>query len=383
MTTSAHSHLRREAGFSLIEVMVGLLIGMLSVILIMQVFASSEGNKRTTTGGDDAQINGNIALYGLERDIREAGYGLNSLSLLGCSLTYTTTGPDKVSVTLDATAPLNINPSTALVPAGDDNTDTLLVMTSSLNGPPEGDLMSAAPTAGSYPVSTPDSFAKDDQVIAQPAARPTPCALTMSTVTAVTATAITVNPGSATGLILGSMVFNVGRSLTIRAYAVRKGNLTVCDYTFYNCGNVANVSKADVWVPIANGVVSLRAQYGRDNSGGATSLMTGIVGIFDQTTPGSTEDAKNGRSAQCNWARTLAARVAIVARNPQYDKSKPTAAAPTWSGTAVSTTAPTNPVALPIDLTKTADDWQYYRYKTLETTVPIRNVLWQGGQTSC
>ena len=42
--------------------MVGLLIGMLAVILIMQVFANSEGSKRTTTGGDDAQINGSIVL---------------------------------------------------------------------------------------------------------------------------------------------------------------------------------------------------------------------------------------------------------------------------------------------------------------------------------
>ena len=100
MTTLNRNSPRRAYGFSLIEIMVGLLIGMLSIILIMQVFAKSEGDKRTTTGGDDAQINGTIALYGLERDVREAGYGLNSFNLLGCSLSYTTS-LDTKAVKLD------------------------------------------------------------------------------------------------------------------------------------------------------------------------------------------------------------------------------------------------------------------------------------------
>jgi type IV pilus assembly protein PilW len=383
VTHSERSSPRRQSGFSLIEVMVGLLIGMLSVILIMQVFSGAEGAKRTTTGGDDAQINGNIALYGLERDIRDAGYGLNSFNLLGCTLTLKTT-IDKVDVTLDSVAPVNINPATAIIPVGDANTDTLLVISTALNGPPEGDLMSAAPTTGSYPVTTPDSFAKDDIVIAQPAGRPTPCALTTNKVTDVSPAGITVNPGDTTGLILGSVVFNMGRALTVHAYAVRKGNLTMCDYTQNDCGKAASAVKPDpdVWVPVANSIVSLRAQYGRDISGGATSLSTGIVGTFDQTTPGSTEDKKNGRAVQCNWARTLAVRLAVVARSPQYDKLQPTKKAPEWTGTKVSTTVPTNPTALTIDLSNDGD-WGFYRYKTLETTVPIRNVLWQGGQTSC
>jgi type IV pilus assembly protein PilW len=46
------------AGFSLVEIMVGLAIGMLAVIVILQVFALSEGRKRTTTSGGDAQSNG-------------------------------------------------------------------------------------------------------------------------------------------------------------------------------------------------------------------------------------------------------------------------------------------------------------------------------------
>jgi type IV pilus assembly protein PilW len=361
--------------------MVGLLIGMLSVILIMQVFATSEGNKRTTTGGNDAQINGNIALYGLERDIRDAGYGLNSFNVLGCSLSYTTSG-DTAGVTLTSLAPVSINPPAAQVPAGDPNTDTLLVVFANPNGPAEGDLINTAPSTGSYPVTTPAAFIVNDLVIALPAARPSPCALTLGKVTAKNASTLTVNPGDATGLTLGSVVFNLGQTLTVRAYAVRQGNLTVCDYAVNNCGSAAYAAplNSNVWVPVATNIVSLRAQYGRDISGIAASQMTGVVGTFDQKTPGTAADT-SGLAVQCGWARTLAIRLALVARSPQYDKDRVTQNAPTWAGTPVLTTSPTNPTALTITLSNDSD-WEHYRYKTLQTTVPIRNVVWQGSQTT-
>ena len=46
-----------------------------------------------------------------------------------------------------------------------------------------------------------------------------------------------------------------------------------------------------------------------------------------------------------------------------------------WAGAAVA----------PIDLTVggTVTDWQYYRYKTIETSVPIRNLIWKGSQSGC
>ncbi|MCX7179106.1 MAG: prepilin-type N-terminal cleavage/methylation domain-containing protein, partial [Proteobacteria bacterium] len=55
-------------GFSLVEIMVGMVIGMLGIIVMMQIFALAEGQKRSTTGGGDAQNTGAIALYGLQRD---------------------------------------------------------------------------------------------------------------------------------------------------------------------------------------------------------------------------------------------------------------------------------------------------------------------------
>lgn len=69
---------RAQRGFSLVEIMVGMVISLIGVIIIFQVFQESEGIKRRTTGGGDAQQNGVVALFQMERSLKQAGYGLNS-----------------------------------------------------------------------------------------------------------------------------------------------------------------------------------------------------------------------------------------------------------------------------------------------------------------
>jgi type IV pilus assembly protein PilW len=69
-----------QAGFSLIELMVGLVIGLIATVVIMQTFASFEGTKRSTTGVADAQTNGSIALYSIQRELQSAGYGMPLMS---------------------------------------------------------------------------------------------------------------------------------------------------------------------------------------------------------------------------------------------------------------------------------------------------------------
>ena len=73
-----------NAGFSLIEILVGMVMGLISMVIVMQVFASFEGQKRTTTSGSDAQTNGGVSLYTIERDLRMAGYGF--AEGIGCTV---------------------------------------------------------------------------------------------------------------------------------------------------------------------------------------------------------------------------------------------------------------------------------------------------------
>ena len=344
----SHSPRRSGTGFSLVEIMVGLTIGMLGLAIMAQVFALAEGQKRTTTGGADAQTNGAIALYALQHDIRLAGHGGTDLKLFECSVLL------RAGVTLSAMAPVVIN--SASIPAGDANTDTLLVVYGNTNGSPQGDGVTSQPSTAIFAVQTPTSFAVNDRVIATLQNRPTPCALTLDQVANVASPNVTVATGAA-GMSNGTL-FNLGQTPKILAYAVRGGNLTQCDYMVNDCSNAASTGNEAIWVPTDSNIVSMKAQYGRDTS----VPMDAIVDVYDQTTPASA----------CGWAMVSAVRLALVARNALYEKTAVTATAPTWVGTA------TDPVVLTANA-----DWQNYRYKVLQTVAPIRNVAWMGAQAGC
>ena len=127
---------RWMTGFSLIELMVGVVIGAWTILVLMGVLGGFEGDKRGTTGGADAQNNGALALDGLQRDIRQGGYGISWPTLFTCNMTLPSGGTVPV-------APVIINPATSIIPAGDANTDTLLVIYGNTNGEPQGNEITA------------------------------------------------------------------------------------------------------------------------------------------------------------------------------------------------------------------------------------------------
>src|SRR5207244_12822373 len=90
-----------ERGFSMVELLVAMLIGLIGMIIIFQVFQVSEGIKRSTTSGGDAQQNGVIALYTIERDFKNAGMGFNDTTFVGFNIV----GYDKQRATPNFPAP--------------------------------------------------------------------------------------------------------------------------------------------------------------------------------------------------------------------------------------------------------------------------------------
>ncbi len=339
---------RHSAGFSLIEILVGVGIGMIGIIVILQVFSLTEGQRRSTSGGDDAVSTGAIALHTLQRDIRQGGYGIASLNILGCNITF------PAGSTIPA-MPVVVNP--AAIPAGDANTDVIAVVYGNANAASEGDRITTH-TAGSatLQVQTQSNFITSDWVIPVPQTLPAPCNLNL-TQTIVGGTLSVVNAPAAS--MQSGTLFNLGQNPRMLVYAIRNGNLTQCDFRVNNCATAGNIGNTAIWTPIAENVVMMRAEYGRDTTAPA---MDGVVDVWDQTTP----------ATACGWARVSALRLALVARNNQYDKLDVTTAALQWAGTATT----------PIDLSGDGN-WQHYRYKLFQTIVPIRNVAWMGVQAGC
>jgi type IV pilus assembly protein PilW len=365
--SSFNTHRRSRLGFTLVEIMVAMVIGMLGIIVMMQLFTVTEGQKRSTTSSGDAQSTGAIALYGLQREIKQAGYGFADVSILGCDLDL------RAGVSLPNFAPIIIN--SPLLPAGDPNTDTLLMAYGNAHSSPLGErITDQAGATMVYTIAAVGTVNVGDTIIATPETRTTPCGLVLDTASLITNTLVTGTRGSPPST--QGRLFTLGRTPRFVAYAVRRGNLTVCNYATSDCsaactlldgptGTTAGGSCSVNWEPIADNVISLQAQYGRDT----TVPADAVVDVYDQTMP----------TTACGWAAAKAVRLALVARNAQFNKTAVTTGAPTWAGTDVDAT---NPTAQPIDLSADAN-WQNYRYKLYETTVPLRNLSWLGVQTGC
>lgn len=77
-----------QRGMTLIELMVGVVLSMVLALAVFTVMAQSEGRKRTTTAGNDINQTGNYTLYLLDKLVRGAGSGLAEAAdyALGCKL---------------------------------------------------------------------------------------------------------------------------------------------------------------------------------------------------------------------------------------------------------------------------------------------------------
>jgi type IV pilus assembly protein PilW len=340
---------KRSAGMGLVEVMVALVIGMFGVLVMMQVLTVTEEQKRTTTSGNDAMNEGVMGLYAMQTDLRMAGYGIADRRLLGCTLTL------RAGVVLNRLAPVMINSTN--ITGKDANTDSLLVLYGNTTGTPQG----VNVVASGNIVQTPSAFSVNDWVVVGPASPPSPCVLSLQRVAGVDATNRTVTLTSGAALTSGDALFNLGQSIRAVGYAIRSGNLAMCDFT----DTARDCTQASAWVPIANNMVSLRAQYARDTT---APNMDAIADTYDQTAP----------TTACELIRVPATRLALVARSTQAEKDVVTTAAPVWEGTL---DAAGNPAA-PIVLTWLSD-WQKYRYKVFQTMVPLRNISWMGAVSGC
>ncbi|MBS0309612.1 MAG: PilW family protein [Proteobacteria bacterium] len=361
-------------GFSLVEIMVALVIGMIAMIVVLQIYGASEANKRTTTGGDDAQISGALGMFALQRDIRQAGVGISSYDLLGCNVTL------RAGVTLNTMIPVTINHPSVTGLAGQDlNTDTLLVVYGNSSLLPEGASIFGQLAQNQYTVDSPSGFSLNDNVIAAPQVRPSPCALTMEQVNAAPAgTVVTVPTGVAS--MSNGRLYNLGPAPTIVVYAVRGGSLTRCDFMVNDCTQNTPAN----WVTVAGNIVSLKAQYGRDDASvnpATIDYNPRYVNRYDatiQAPPAVT-------TVQCGFARVSAVRVALLARSGQYDKNVVTGAVPTWEGSVANN--PTGSAANAFNLTnivlQAGESWQNYRYKVNQMVVPIKAMSWisLGGKT--
>ena len=366
----------RTSGFTLIELMVGLLLGMLTVLVITQVLALAEGKKRTITTGSDAQLNGALAIYTLQRDLQMAGYGLSSKpEAIGCPLNGTLTIAGSPSVTeayagtlvpVEITQGTNGGPDTlTLLQARKSGFSVPIVATAQSSdyftvlsslGAKAGDLMAAVPTAWSASVPCRLFSVTDDG-----AGSTSNTGLWALRVPHVEGGGISWNDNAALSLIPAAYLLNLG-NLGYSQYSVN-ANLAL-QLTTRTATAASSTSE------LFPQIVNLQALYGKDTNN------DGVVDKYDHLTP----------TTNAGWREVLAIRIAVVARSTQYGKSAAdehdavTQANPVWdlgASTTVEDAADCHGdskcLSIKVDH---LPDWKHYRYKVYDTIVPLRNVIW-------
>ena len=357
-----------QRGFSLIELMVGLVIGLIATLVITNVFSKFEQQKRTTTGGADAQTNGSIALYTMRREIENAGYGLpvfnQDITPLRCP----------VNVTYDhdnqgLTPEIGLSP--VVITDGGANSDSVVVhYGSTMKSGASVDIQSVPDPTPTLQVPTVLGCTKNDTalVIQEISTTTLRCAMgRVSEVANAPTQRIKLSNISASGTAVpvtaGFKVACLG--------AWNETNFQITDNQLMRTGATAAPANPDETAipdatafPVVSDIVTVQAQYGvsQVDTSNMVNEWVDATGIWS---PAALTVA--------NRNRIKAIRVAVVARNPLQER---VAVSQNCDG-AVAGLARVCVWNDTTNVTLTANNnWQNYRYKVYETVVPLRNVLW-------
>ena len=346
---------RRERGFTLVEIMVGVVIALIAILVIYQVFAVTEGLKRNTTGSGDAQQAGLYASFALTQEIVNAGSGVaTAIQELGTcpdtgdiattlrpiSVVITDGGavdkPDSIVVNYAVASRLVVPAlfTTTVAPGGD-------LFIQSPNGIFVGDMVVAISQTGLCESSTVTGVGAPDG----------------AGVVKVTHTPI--SPAVAT-FPSSSLMFNYGPATQAQRVLYDVSSDTLRSTDLFNA--------AAVPVPMVSNIVNLKMQYGIDNNNNGT-----LDEWVEATGAWAPDQVRAATVEKLNQIKAV--RLAIVVRSEQFDKTQgdwaPLQKLFTDCGGAVC------PAPLDFTIPKLAVPAAgNFRYRVYENVVPIRNGIW-------
>jgi type IV pilus assembly protein PilW len=374
----------KTKGFTLVELMIGVVIGMIVTIIVFQVLTSAERQKRTTAGTADAQGSGALALATIGQNARMAGAGLLYSAFNSCTninafkndgnwiddatrqgaslfqpvtITHSGTLPDTISF-------LSYNHSTS----ANVRLSTLLLTNATYD---IGD------DSATFNVTASRSCSIGGiALLAQNGS----CAL------------ISISGGSVTSIehkhggdpvSLANWYNPPPDTFTVPTFAQEQTTIQCLDglySTTYQIDSTTHELQAVEPLPRdpndsntttqAPNVVDMRAQYGINDTGAASGTLRWVE-TEDGTGYGNFAAPKIG-----DVRKIRAVRVAILVRNAEYQKPS---AGSTCDATTSTMLADMSDWAGFSD-TRLEDngmaDWACYRYKAFEQAMPLRNTLW-------
>jgi type IV pilus assembly protein PilW len=354
------SSARAQAGFSIVEVMVGLMVGILVTLSAWGSVMFYEANRRSSMGGNSALENGLATALTIQRDVKSAGLGFVFSGQSVCQ---------KVNAYFAGATPV-IRDGVDFAPVslldGGPGSDEISVAyaRSILGGAPVKMISGMTNAIDPIKVNSTSNVGVGDMILVASSVPTQPCTL-MQVTQATTAgfgtdlarAANIWNPGDPAGTFTNSPVYGANSSV------IRTGPLT---WVTYRVSAQRHLEVRDEFTgavdTLAENIVFLKAQYG---------VSDGIAPQIEQWVAGT--DAWAPPLDNPHIAALRAVRIVVVARAPH--REKPTVAnGPCDATPAPPQTWPGGPV---VDLSGDPD-WQCYKYKTLLLTIPLKNMIYGG-----
>jgi type IV pilus assembly protein PilW len=344
--------MRGQRGVTLVDVMAGLVVALLAMSVVYQSLVVVQTMRRNVAAAGDLQATGSLALSTLAIAVGNAGAGLASA----------TRWLDTCPATADFAT--TFRPVHVLISDGGaaDRPDTLFVRQSLARSSGVAlPFTTDAPVGSTFRIGGIDGIATGDRVLA--ISRSGTCV--SSSVTNVTNAGPGVLDVAHTpvdvALPVTSLLLNLG--LATRASAARfdlvSGTLRSTD-----------MSNGDAPNPLLSNLVNVKFQYGIDSDG------DGTLDTWVSARPGPWEAATLLGAPRSTLERIKAVRIGLIARTDQPERER--TAAFDW---VLFDCELDDKSACPGRLAGTIPSPARggYRYRTFETIVPLRNVVWNAG----
>lgn len=384
----------RELGFTIIEMMVTMVIGLILTLAIFLVLGASEGRKRTTTSLNDTNQSGGYGMYVLDKMVRSAGsgFGQSGSFAFGCTLFASKGGTQVLPVTGTLPAPFaSVNTGTAgvfrlapvLIAPGQttpnvsgSTSDVLIIMAGSAGYGEIPVAFRGLPSAAALDLPNTVSFRSNDMLMLAEDSNPN-CMIeqvqsgfTGGTANALplagTYTASTIDTAVITNYSMNATAMNMGNAASnnppmISLVGVGDNN-TLISYNLL--GTDVDASGNAVTLPLADGVFELHALYGVDPTGTGT-----VTWVSPSSTGYGLSALMAGTPAAAALLQSIkAVRVGIILRTSLREKD----AVSPGTLTLFSDLSDSSGTSLAYTRTLTTAE-QNFRYRMIESTIPIRN----------
>lgn len=391
MNKNVHSSAIRSRGMTLIELLIAMVIGLVLTLAVTSIVIFGESQKRTTTSTNDMGQSGAYAAYVVDRAVRSAGSGFSqswNLGAFGCRLSASSILPRLTAFPPPFAAFLggagaaqsgNLRLAPVLIAKNQSaaGSDVLVVMGGNgaagdvprpIRGLIDTDKLRVENTVGlaSGDIALITQSGTEDCLFEQ-----------INVADAATFKAV----GNEVVPLGGSYFTSTGSSTSLAtlagsgaAFASTLGNASAGNVQFQLIGVGANRTlfsydllrsagagtDADALQSLADGVAELHALYGLDTDNNGT--------VDTWVAPDATGyDIATVMTTPATMRQIAAVRVALVMRSSNFEKEVVSPPTLTLFGDLAT--------ALQHTVTLTGGDDPHYRYRVIDTTIPLRNIL--------